>query len=68
MKEYNSYVMMVGPGMAGELDTTKAPEKKVYVYPKRIDKRTKKYGNPRKSKNWQGVTYKSDYNEKKKTK
>ena len=68
MKEYNSYVMMVGPGMAGELDTTKTPEKKVYVYPKRIDKRTKKYGNARKSKNWQGVTYKSDYNEKKKTK
>ena len=64
MKEYNSYVMMVGEGMAG---VKPKENKKVYVYPKRIDKRTKKYGNPRKNKNWQGVTYKSKYNEEKKT-
>ena len=41
MKEYNTYIMQVGEGMAGAL---KAPEKKKYT---RIDKRTKKYGNPR---------------------
>jgi hypothetical protein len=64
MKEYNSYVMMVGKGMAG---VKPEKEKKVYVYPKRIDKRTKKYGNARRSKNWQGTTYKSKYDEKKKT-
>ena len=40
MKEYNTYIMQIGEGMAGAL---KAPEKKKYT---RIDKRTKKYGNP----------------------
>ncbi len=54
MKEYNTYIMQVGESMAGAL---KAPEKKKYT---RIDKRTKKYGNPRKHKdNWKGTTYKS---------
>jgi|TARA_R110000851_G_scaffold275463_1_gene428075 hypothetical protein len=54
MKEYNTYIMQVGEGMAGAL---KAPEKKKYT---RIDKRTKKYGNPRKRKDdWQGTTYKT---------
>ena len=56
MKEYNSYVMMVGEGMAG---VKPKENKKVYVYPKRIDKR--------KNKDWQGVTYKSKYDEEKKT-
>ena len=48
MKEYNSYVMMVGEGMAG------VKPKNVYVYPKRVDKRTKKYGNQRKHKGVMG--------------
>ena len=54
MKEYNPYAMLVGYRMAG----ADAPlEKKKYI---RIDKRTKKYGNPRKRKdNWQGTTYKT---------
>ena len=51
MKEYNSYVMMVGEGMAG---VKPKEEKKVYVYPKRVDKRTKKYGNQRKHKGVMG--------------
>jgi hypothetical protein len=42
MKEYNTYIMQIGEGMGGPV---KGPEKKKY---KRIDKRTKKYGNPRK--------------------
>ena len=41
-KEYNTFAMMFGEGMAG---TSKYPEKKRYTY---VDKRTKKYGNPRK--------------------
>ena len=56
MKEYNSYVMMVGEGMAG---VKPKEEKKVYVYPKRVDKRTKKYGNQRKH---QGVMGKYKHN------
>ena len=53
MKEYNPYAMLVGYSMAG---ANTPLEKKKYI---RIDKRTKKYGNPRKRKDWQGITYKS---------
>jgi len=53
MKEYNPYAMLVGFSMAG---ANTPLEKKKYI---RIDKRTKKYGNPRKRKDWQGITYKS---------
>lgn len=54
MKEYNAYAMLVGYSMAG---ANTPLEKKKYT---RIDKRTKKYGNPRKRKDdWQGTTYKT---------
>ena len=41
-KEYNTFAMMFGEGMC---TVSKYPEKKKYKY---VDKRTKKYGNPRK--------------------
>lgn len=52
-REYNTFAMQFGWGMSRGTDP------KIINNDKRIDKRTKKYGNLRRGPSWQGTTYKT---------